>query len=326
MNCNHLKYTDTWVNNLKYYPDTFFKSKYKFTKALKLSLGKEADYLKRRNPKQDANLYLIENKKTKKKKILKILSVTKTTSISQILNEIYITCTLGQQFDISPKVTLFGLTNSIDPQKKISFNNNLFAFLIMDYLDEYISLSEYLSILKNKSLIETKSILFKLVHLLYILHTKTMFKHNDIHPGNIMIDTKRRKQIVKFNKNKYLLDSPDIKIIDFGESTFNKKKNKKKISLKSATMLKNIVKTNVLLINKIYKYKNENADKHFVYTISLLLLSKFKNIKVPKLTSYKSFLKNNLFDDLKLKPKTRKKRRKHKKRAHTRKKRANLIN
>ena len=127
-----------------------------------------------------------------------------------------------------------------------------------------------------------------------------MFKHNDIHPDNIMIHTKHKKQIVKFNKNKYLLDSPDIKIIDFGESTFKKSISKKKTSLKSATMLKNIVKTNVLLIDKIYKYKNENADKHFIYTIALLLLSGFKNIKVPKLTSYKSFLKNNLFDDLKL--------------------------
>jgi hypothetical protein len=323
MNCNHLKYTDAWVNNLKYYPDKFFQSKYKFIKELKLSIGENANYLKRYDSHQDANLYLIMNEKNKQKKILKILSVTKTTNISKILNEIYMTCILGQRFDISPKVRLFGLTNSSNPQKIKSFDNNLFAFMIIDYLDEYISLSEYINNLKSKSLIEVKSILFNLVYLLYTLHTKNLFKHNDIHPDNIMVNTKHKKHIIKFNKTKYLLNSPDIKLIDFGGSSLNTTKFKQKKSFLSGTILKNVLKTNVLLIKDLYKYKNKSVDKQFVHAITVLLLSPFKNIKVPKLTSYKHFLKNQLFDDLKVKPKTKKKRRKHKRKTRKYKKRAN---
>ena len=45
-----------------------------------------------------------------------------------------------------------------------------------------------------------------IVHILYILHTKRMFKHNDFHTDNIMISTKNKKQTINFNKNKYLIN------------------------------------------------------------------------------------------------------------------------
>lgn len=241
------------------------------------------------------------NKKTTKKYILKIFGLkNKNNDLNRILNEIYMSCTLYKlNKKIFPKFIKTGFINNLNIfgnfKKKYNNELNIYPFIITEFLNNYIMLSDYLQ-LKNISKKEKISVLFSLIYNLHNLYKNHKFYHNDLHANNILVNTNKIKQSYNFNKKKYILNCPDIKIIDLDKSSILYSKYKKKKTIFSYTMLKSIIRIKPSVFFKSLTYKNSNkSDLDFIYTIIHLFNL---DINIKKFTQYKDILNDPIFNIL----------------------------
>lgn len=284
-----IKYTEDWVNKLKYKQKKYF-NKYKLIDKITLGLSPTL-------------VYVIQNKKTKQKYLLKIFGIknNKKDNYKKIFNELYMNCYMSNNYKtFFPKYYEIGIINNLNLFNDINKKqeNIFYPFMISEYLDNYVTIYKYLKNIKNINEKIKLSIIFYLIYNIYILNTKIKFTHNDLHGNNILINTKNKTHIIKYNNKKYKLLCPNIKLIDLDRVNLTNKSNKsnRKYLIKSFTIIKNIFKLKPLKFFKLIKFKNSNI-KDIQYLYSLLLLFDI-NIDNIDFKNYKNILDNNIFNSL----------------------------
>jgi len=281
-----IKYTEDWVNKLKYKQKKYF-NKYKLIDKITLGLSPTL-------------VYVIQNKKTKQKYLLKIFGVknNKKYNYKRVFNELYMNCHMSNNYKtFFPKYYEIGIINNLNLFNDINKKqeNIFYPFMISEYLDNYVTIYKYLKNLKNINEKIKLSIIFYLIYHIYILNKKFKFTHNDLHGNNILINNKNKTHIIKYNNKKYKLLCPNIKLIDLDKVNFTNEYNNKH-PIKSFTIIKNIFKLKPLKLFKLIKFKKSNI-KDIQYLYSLLLLFDI-NINNIDFKNYKNILDNNIFNSL----------------------------
>ncbi len=291
--------------------DTFYIDN-RFIPMSRIVTGKGGGYVYVIKATKDVNIICdITTKKIKnnyKEGSKYILKIFPALNRSEDKKEIAITIILSEINNILfPKVYEYGNINSIYPfRKKINENmpkiieSNLYNYMIIEYIDG-IPLSN----IKSINLQEQKEILFQILYALYSVEKLcTKFRHNDLHPGNILVTKTESPLIFNVDNKEYRMKFKySIKIIDFGMSSFESKARviSKPISRTLLRFLEEHGISKPVGIIKSLRIKQKNPDLRFWLLIKNALTNKNKrnlgkNIKI--CNTIKSCLKSEYFNSL----------------------------
>lgn len=239
-----------------------------------------------------AKVFLVEPADHKRTLVLKTLppsTLSTTFSDNESLREVYFSCklanleakdhiALGNASDFFPKLYDFGFTDSLDPTVDDSKSSAMpVPFIVMEFVNgmtliDFVENSDQ-AIAKFGFDIDTApknflvGILSQIAVALLNADRSFGFRHNDLHPGNIMLST-GNERITKDDITCY--EGPPIKIIDFG----------------SAFDSEHMQNLSTRLKHKIFKRREDRLIEHELKNSSAAYKMYFKNALAMRLTNY----------------------------------------
>lgn len=158
------------------------------------------------------------------------------------------------------------------------------------FISEYIKGVPLIQAFTNKSLKKKyqsyhKMILFQILYSIYgVLVKNIYFRHNDLHPNNILISSTESfdNEVIEVGNILYCLSGPIIKIIDFGRSSIEKLNDNSDQKYRNMTRVllkfinEQMNESNIIKYSK--KLRNVNSDIRFWVYMKLALSKKFANL------------------------------------------------
>lgn len=149
----------------------------------------------------------------------RVLKIFPNNKIDENINEVGITNILShinkdKNINYFPELYQYGNINTTNPFSNTTNKSGKYNYMII----EFIPGTPFIDYIENiKYDIVADEILFQILHALYIIRTIcAKFKHNDLHPGNIILVRDYINKYIDLNGSKYYIGTTKVKIIDFG--------------------------------------------------------------------------------------------------------------
>lgn len=257
-----------------------FKKKYKIIKELETTGSSRSIF------------YIVEplSKPTKKNQNKEIVKIIVNEPRKTAINEINVNRTLSElnlpffpKFIESGEISL--TSNATNTPDTINTSKSVPYFI-----SEYVEGTPLIKAFTDKKLEKKykpyyKMILFQILYSVFgVLAKNTNFKHNDLHPNNIIISSTDsfNNEVIEVGNTLYCLTGPVVKIIDFGRSSIEKLTNDNSDErYRSMTrVLLNFIdeqmnESNIIKYSK--KLRDVDSDIRFWVYMKLALSKKFAN-------------------------------------------------